>query len=275
MTLKRKQLHLAAYFGRVNIVEELLNKGAIIDDGKETGNDTPLHNAALQGNASIMRKLIHRGADINACSPDDVGTVVNAAIYSGNREAIKLLIEKGASLTAVASEDEEFDGPLALAAQLSDISMFEYLIDACADKLPPEEYDKALVAAADAGRVEVFIKLLSYSHPQECFQEALEAATLEENWDIIMILLDRCQTDLECTALFEEASSTKEDQDKVLQAVWKHKNGVITSDTLGKALIRAAGCGKHSTVELLLDEFHANPNAADEELVHHFERLLL
>src|SRR5664279_3493205 len=114
-------LHLAAYFGRVNIAEELLNRGAIINDGKEEGNDTPLHNAALQGNAAIMKKLLNRDADINAFAPGVGGSVVNAAIYSGNREAIELLIEKGASLTTVVREDgEEYDGPLALAAQLSD-----------------------------------------------------------------------------------------------------------------------------------------------------------
>lgn len=259
-------LHLAAYFGRVNIVEELLNRGAVIDDGKEDGNDTPLHNAALQGNVTIMRKLINRGADINACVPDDIGSVVNAAIYSGNREAIKLLIEKGASLTMVASEDEDYDAPLSLAAQLSDLSMFEYLIDSCADKLPPEEYDKALVAAAEAGRVEVFSKLLSYTHPQECFQKALDAATEEDNWDIIMVLLERYQGQaLDYGALFEEASGTSENQDRVLQAVWKHANGEMLPDTLDKALIKAAGCGKHSTVEMLLRDFGANPDAADEE----------
>jgi ankyrin repeat protein len=163
-TLTLRQLHLAAYFGRVNIVEHLLNKGAI---------------------------------------------------YSGSREAIKLLIDKGASLVTVDSYNA---GPLFLAAHFSDLSMFEYLIDACAGKLPPEEYDKALVAAADAGRVEVFSKLLSYSHPQECFQEALEVATKEDNWDIIMMLLERYQgRTLDCNNLFEEASSTTENQDKVLQ----------------------------------------------------------
>lgn len=216
--LTLEKLHLAAYFGRVNIVEELLNKGAIIDDGKEEGNDTPLHNAALQGNVTIMKKLINRGADINACVPDDIGSVVNAAIYSGNREAIKLLIEKGASLTMVASEDEDYDAPLSLAAQLSDLSMFEYLIDSCADKLPPEEYDKALVAAAEAGRIEVFSKLLSYTHPKECFQKALEEATEEENWDIIMLLLEHYQGQtLDYRTLFEAASGASENQDRVLQ----------------------------------------------------------
>ena len=202
----------------MNIAEELLNRGAAIDDGKEEGNDTPLHNAALQGNASIMKKLINRGADINAFAPDVGGSVVNAAIYSGNREAIELLIEKGASLTTVVSEDEKYDGPLALAAQLSDLSMFESFIEACAGRLPSEEYDKALVAAAKAGRIEVFSKLLSYTHPQRCFQDALQSATEEANWDIIMMLLEQYQgKPLDCSAVFVEACDTTEDQDKVLQ----------------------------------------------------------
>jgi hypothetical protein len=47
--------------------------------------------------------------------------------------------------------------------------------------------------------------------------------------------------------------------------VWKHANGELLPETLDKALIKAAGCGKHSTVEMLLREFRANPNAADEE----------
>jgi len=110
----------------VNIAEELLNKGAIIDDGKEDEHDTPLHNAAIQGNVAIMKMLINRGADINAFSPDVDGSVVNTAIYSGNCEAIELLIEKGASLTTVDRENKNYDGPLALAAQLSDLSMFKY-----------------------------------------------------------------------------------------------------------------------------------------------------
>jgi len=218
-TLTLRQLHLAAYFGRINIVETLLNKGAIIDDGKEDGNDTPLHNAALQGNVPIMIKLINREADINACAPSVGGSVVNAAIHSGSREAIKLLIDKGASLVTVDSYNA---GPLSLAAQFSDLSMFEYLIDACADKLNPEkypeEYDKALVAAAESGRVEVFSKLLSYTHPQECFQKALKVATKEDNWDIIMMLLKRCQGQtLDCKNLFKKASGTTENQDTVLQ----------------------------------------------------------
>jgi ankyrin repeat protein len=256
-------------------VEALLNKGAIIDDGMqgEDKHETPLHMAALFGHTAVIKKLLRRGADINAFSPDEVGTVVNGAIYSGNREAIKLLIEKGASLSTVTSENSEIEGPLALAAQLSEITMFDYFIEACADKLPAQEYDKALVAAAEAGRVEIFNKLLAYNHPQECFQEALDAATEEDNWDIIMILLERCKR-LDCKGPFDSAACDSENMDKVLEAVWRHTNGIMPEDVLDKALRDASWCGKFSTVDILL-EFGANPNAADEESVFSSYKCLL
>ncbi len=239
----------------------LLNKGAIIDDGIQDGQDTPLHMAALSGKSAVMRKLLHRGADIKACSDDDVGTVLNAAIYSGNREAIKLLIEQGASFT---SDKEDVAGSLVLAAQLLEINIFEFFIEACADKnLPSEEYDEALVAAAEAGRVEIFNRLLTFNHPQECFQEALEAAAGEDNWEIILILLERCQG-LDCKEPFDSAACDSENQDGVLEAIWRHTKGDMPEEVLDAALRYAASCGKLSTVDLLL-EFGANPNAFDEE----------
>jgi ankyrin repeat protein len=119
--------------------------------------------AALSGRSAVMEKLLRWNAEINALSSSGVGTVINGAIYSGNRKSIELLIEKGASLSYVTSKDREIEGPLALAAQLSEITMFDYLVEACADKLLTIEYDKASIAAAEAGRVEVFTKLLAYS----------------------------------------------------------------------------------------------------------------
>jgi hypothetical protein len=47
--------------------------------------------------------------------------------------------------------------------------------------------------------------------------------------------------------------------------VWEHVNGELLPETLDNALIEAADCGKYSTVEMLLRDFRANQNAADEE----------
>ncbi|KAF9882373.1 hypothetical protein CkaCkLH20_00409 [Colletotrichum karsti] len=258
--LTNTPLHFAAYIGRPNIVDELLKRGADIDDGIDIDAQTPLCMAANAGHVKIMNKLIQKGANANAIA-SDIGPVMNAAISSGNPDAVRLLVEKNVSL---AVEDDSIDSPLALAGLHADLSMFEYLTQTYADKLPAKEFDKAFVKAAVAGRVDVFNKLLTHSHPQECFQEALEAATEEENWDIVMILLEQRQ-DLDCNDLFKKAATTAEHQDKVLEAVWKYTSGNISKETLNDSLYEATDLEKESTVKLLLEAFNVDANATGEE----------
>ncbi|KAF6819564.1 multiple ankyrin repeats single kh domain-containing protein [Colletotrichum sojae] len=258
--LDNTPLHFAAYIGRPNIVDELLKRGADIDDGIEISVQTPLHMAANAGHVKIMNKLIQKGANANAIA-SDIGPVMNAAISSGNPDAVRLLVEKNVSL---AVEDDSIDSPLALAGLHADLSMFEYLTKTYADKLPPKEFDKAFVKAAVAGRVDVFNKLMTYPHSRECFQDALDAATEEENWDVIMILLEQ-RLDLDCNGLFHQAATTAEHQDKVLEAVWKYTKGNVSKETLNNSLYEATDLEKESTVRLLLESFGVDPNATGEE----------
>ncbi|OHE95305.1 hypothetical protein CORC01_09450 [Colletotrichum orchidophilum] len=258
-SLENTPLHFAAYIGRPNIVDELLKRGASIDDGIEIGKETPLHKAAFAGHVKVMDKLIKRGANANAIA-NRVGPVMNAAITSGSPDAVKLLVEKQVSL---AVEDDNIDSPLALAGLHADLSMFEYLTHTYADKLPAKEFDKALIKAAVSGRVDVFYKLLTYSHPQNCFQTALEVAAKEENWDIVVILLEQ-RRGLDCNDLFLSAARTAEHQDKVLEAVWKYTNGNIRQETLNESLYEATDLEKESTVRLLIDDFKVNPNATGD-----------
>ncbi|KAI1284504.1 hypothetical protein F5Y07DRAFT_346775 [Xylaria sp. FL0933] len=253
-------LHFAAHFGRPKIVEELLNRGAPIDDGTDVNEQTPLHMAAFGGHIEVMRKLILRGANPNATALE-IGPVVNAAICSGNRAAVELLVEQGVSLTVDA---EDIDPPLALAALLSDASMFEYLIQQYADKLPAVEYSKALVKAAEAGKLEALNKLLEFEHDGSFFQKALDAAVDEWNWDVVNTLLQR-RPGLDCNKLFFTAATCSEPQDKMLDVAWEYANGSITSQTLSDSLYHATDREKDTTVELLLNKFHADANATGEE----------
>lgn len=254
---------MAACFGRTKIAQELLNKGAPIDDGIEIVEQTPLHMAAFGGHVDVMKILILRGANPNATS-NDIGPVVNAAISSGNREAVKLLVAEGVSLTV--DPDRNLDPPLALAALLSDLSMFEYLVEQYADRLPVEEYSKALVKSAEAGRVDVFNKLLNeFEHEHRYFQEALDAAVGEWNWDVVKVLLDK-QPGLDCNNLFHKAATVTENQDDLLGVAWVYSNGAISQETVDRALYDATDCEKTSTVELLLGEpYKGSPNATGEE----------
>ncbi|KAI0459832.1 hypothetical protein F5B21DRAFT_454360 [Xylaria acuta] len=253
-------LHFAASFGRSKIVEELLNRGAPIDDGIEISEQTPLHMAAFGGHVEVMKKLVLRGADPNATA-NDIGPVVNAAICSGNRDAVELLVEHGVSLTV---DREDVHSPLALAALLADVSMFEYLIQKYADKLPAVEYSKALVSAAEAGKIDVLNKLLEFEHDEPFFQSALDSAVEEWNWDIVTILLQR-RPDLDCNGLFLEVATCSEPQDKMLEICWEYANGSITAQTLSDSLYHATDREKDTTVELLLKKFQADPNAKGEE----------
>ncbi|KAK6542248.1 hypothetical protein TWF694_006211 [Orbilia ellipsospora] len=254
-------LHLAAYLGRPNITEVLLNNGAKVDDGLEQGDQTPLAMAAFKGHCKVMIKLLNRGANPNALAED--GPVINEAIVSGNLEAVRLLVEHGA-LLAHDDEDDDNPPPLALSALLSDLTMFTYLLDACAEKIPHKEYNKAFISSASAGRIEVTKRLLQFQHDQQTFQEALEAAALEENWEILLLILESCQG-LDCNSVFHQIAEGSEQQDKLLSAIWKHTNGTVSQETRDDSLYEAVDREKESTVKLLLEEFGANANATGSE----------
>ncbi|KAJ6263870.1 Ankyrin-1 [Drechslerella dactyloides] len=260
-TLENTPLHLAAFLGRPNITEILLNSGAKVDEGQDEGDSTPLAMAATQGHCRVMVKLLNRGANPNSLGQG--GPVINEAIVSGNMEAVRLLVEHGAVLTHD-DEDSEVPPPLALSALLSDLGMFTYLLEACADKIPDEEYSKALVFSAVAGRIEVTRRLMKFQHNAETLSASLSSAAEEANWDIMMLILESCQG-LDCDEVFETVAVSTEQQDKILSAIWKHTNGTVSQETLSKSLYQATDKEKESTVRLLLQEFGANPNATGEE----------
>ncbi|KAI1061024.1 hypothetical protein LB507_010091 [Fusarium sp. FIESC RH6] len=107
--LDNQPLHFAAYLGQSENVEELLNRGANLDAGKERDAVTPLGMAAEAGDVKIMTQLLQRGADPNA-SCSESGAVVCSAIQSGNTEAVKLLVAHNVSLVTPKEEDEAEPG---------------------------------------------------------------------------------------------------------------------------------------------------------------------
>jgi len=88
-------LHLAAFFGQLEVAAVLLEHGAAVD--AEAGNPShvqPLHSAAAGGHAAIAALLLERGADPNARQQGGF-VPLHAAAARGDEVTARLLLEHG------------------------------------------------------------------------------------------------------------------------------------------------------------------------------------
>lgn len=91
-------LHIASSFGHLNVVEYLVEQGALIDlvDYQEF---TSLLHAALSGKILILEYLINQGANIN--SIDNMGrSALHLAALTGELDVVSYLVEKGLDVKA-------------------------------------------------------------------------------------------------------------------------------------------------------------------------------
>ncbi len=105
-------LHLAAFFGQVEVAKGLLNRGADVDSRSSNAmNNTPLHAATAGGNFEMVELLLDHGADANARQHGG-WTALHSAAQSGNIEIAKILLERGAAANVRADNNQS---PLDLA----------------------------------------------------------------------------------------------------------------------------------------------------------------
>jgi len=90
-------LSQAAYRGQIGIMNELIKKGALIDEVDEWDN-TPLHYAVRGNRVEAVKLLLKKGADIsrkarplNDRKAPDI-TIFDGAVITGNQEIIQLII---------------------------------------------------------------------------------------------------------------------------------------------------------------------------------------
>ncbi|XP_023311776.1 ankyrin-3 isoform X3 [Anoplophora glabripennis] len=105
-------LHLASKEGHVEIVRELLKRGAIVDAATKKGN-TSLHIASLAGQEEVVRLLVQHGASLNVQSQNGF-TPLYMASQENHDGVVRYLLSKGANQT-LATEDGFT--PLAVAMQ--------------------------------------------------------------------------------------------------------------------------------------------------------------
>ena len=90
-------LHLAAFFGQLEVAAVLLEHGAAVN--AEAANPTrvqPLHSAAAGGHAAIAALLLERGADPDARQEGGFAPLHSAAAR-GDQVTARLLLEHGAT----------------------------------------------------------------------------------------------------------------------------------------------------------------------------------
>ena len=97
-------LHLAAFFGRLRAVQELLDRHADPNAWAAGGlRVQPLHSAIAAGHEAVARLLIARGADVNAAQEGGI-TPLHEAAANGLDELAEELVRRGANPAALTDD---------------------------------------------------------------------------------------------------------------------------------------------------------------------------
>lgn len=154
MNIGWSPLHGASIYGKPEIVMDLLNAGASIDDlTEEEHTRTPLHLACEFDQVENIRSLLERGASVNLQRARDKRTPLH--ISSGNLSpaAVKQLLEKHADVNAL---DSELQTPLHRAILQSNVKTEEDLDE------------KSFHEKQDSSRYEVVMLLLNHGAQVDC-----------------------------------------------------------------------------------------------------------
>ncbi|EMO29581.1 ankyrin repeat protein [Leptospira interrogans serovar Bataviae str. HAI135] len=91
-------LHLASYFGHLEIAKFLIFSGAdlnLTSKSKLSYGNTALHSAVATGKKEIVELLLEKGADPNSFqNPGEITPLHIAASRSGSGDIIRLLLKK-------------------------------------------------------------------------------------------------------------------------------------------------------------------------------------
>lgn len=268
---EHSQLHLAAYWGHTKIVEELLNRGAFVDDGIEEHNDTALAMAAVKGQVETMEHLLARNANVNAVF-NGRGLLINYAIASGNRKAVQLLVDKNASLSVstMSGEAQETWAPLSFAAICSDLGMLNFLLEQYHEDLSTQDYEQAFWFASLTGKTDIMEMLVvasKFNAEGHDFEPDLGIAVDHKAWKSVKFLVghekSRGKTDFS-EALVALVKDVDENLD-ILEAFWDNVGDRLSREKVNEALYIATDKEKEDAVHLLLTKFQADANATGEE----------
>ncbi len=122
-------LHLAAHYGRIDIMNTLLDKGAEIE-APATFQNTPYITAAAGGQVEAAQLLVERGAKTDSLNSMGQAPLHLAALH-GHAEMVTYLLEQGADVNQL---DDTNSTALHWAATRNQIEVAEILLEAGALK---------------------------------------------------------------------------------------------------------------------------------------------
>nr|XP_026493892.1 ankyrin-1-like [Vanessa tameamea] len=150
-------LHISSAQGRVEVIQLLLDYGAIIDVQDFDG-DTPLHDAALGQQYDAVAALLHAGADPEIKNEANY-VPFHLACYKGCFETVKNLYSFINDVNEVTMNG---DSPLILATQGCNDEIVKFLLQRGADPHIKNKYgDLALTMALNMGHSSSFKILLT------------------------------------------------------------------------------------------------------------------
>jgi len=194
-------LHTAAWYGRKDVAEVLITKGANVNDTDVSG-QTPLHLAANYGSRDLTELLIAKGANVN--DGDDMGNTAlhhAAGFWNVKKGLLELLIEKGAEVNA---RNDKGQTPLHLAApstnnpkKPSDIAANVLLTHGAFVNAKDKGGRTPLYMAAGNGKIKVVELLLAkgalIDHKTNEEMTALHRAVMGQPYskDVVEVLLNQ------------------------------------------------------------------------------------
>ncbi|WP_141993220.1 ankyrin repeat domain-containing protein [Bacillus sp. B4EP4a] len=119
-------LHIAAAYGRLEIIQYLMNAGISTNAQGGTFSTNALERAATKGHLDIAEYLINQNVEIDTSEPDR--NPLFAAIYGGHFEIVKLLVENNIDIFIKYSGDNKKDmDAYTSAIERGQIEIAEYL----------------------------------------------------------------------------------------------------------------------------------------------------
>ncbi|GLH09963.1 Poly [ADP-ribose] polymerase tankyrase [Gryllus bimaculatus] len=185
-------LHLAAYYGRKDIMRMLLFHGMYCDLCKHDGR-TPLHVACQKGDVEVGKVLLKRGAAVNA---RDVGwrTPTMLAAEAGSDLMLQELLRKDPETVHV--RDQLGRSALYYAAKENHSKCVKTLLDAGASVYVTDKFETSAMQAAIArGHFDTVCVMYPFADPTELRDirrsTPLHHAVAYDNLDIVVGLLVR------------------------------------------------------------------------------------